>query len=284
MSVYIGFDMGGTKTLVAAADVEGNILRKTRRPTYQDYDKCWNSLNEMIAEVAEGEEIAAIGASVGGPLVWQTGVVSPLHQTEWRDVPLKDMMEGRWGVPFYVDVDTNAAVFGEYLYGGEKASRLLYVTVSTGLGGGFMVDGKIYRGLGGAHPEVGHQSINYKCSNPAGVQCECGVPDCLEALVSGNAIRRIYGVGPEELHDEGWEEVAYNLGQGLRNMVALYAPDVITLGGGVIVGRGDGLIERARQVMEEHLRIVPIPQVRLSPLGYDTALLGAVGIAIHGLE
>lgn len=284
MSIYIGFDMGGTKTLVAAADAQGNLLRRARRPTLLDFDECWQSLNQMIVEVADGEQIAAIGASVGGPLVWQTGVVSPLHQPQWRDIPLKQMMEDRWGVPFYVDVDTNVAVFGEYLYGGEQADRLLYVTVSTGLGGGFMVDGKIYRGIGGAHPEVGHQSINYKCSNPAGIQCECGVPDCLEGIVSGNAIRRIYGVEPKDLHQEGWEEVAYNLGQGLRNMVALYAPDVITLGGGVIVGQGDWLIDRARQVMEDHLRIVPIPQVRLSPLGYDTALLGAVGIAIHGLE
>ena len=85
--------MCGTKTLVAASDEEGNILRRTRRPTYQDFDECWSSLNEMIAEVADGEEVAAIGASVGGPLVWQTGVVSPLQQPEWRDVPLKNKME-----------------------------------------------------------------------------------------------------------------------------------------------------------------------------------------------
>lgn len=284
MSIYIGFDMGGTKTLVAAADAQGNLLRRTRRPTLLDFDACWHSLNEMIEEMADGEKIAAIGASVGGPLDWQAGVVSPLHQPQWRDIPLKQMMEERWGAPLYVDVDTNVAVFGEYLYGGEQASRLLYVTVSTGLGGGFMVDGKLYRGLGGAHPEVGHQSIHYKCSNPTGIQCECGAPDCLEALVSGNGIRRIYGLDAEELHEEGWGEVAYNLGQGLRNLAAIYAPDVITLGGGVIVGRGDWLIERAVEVMKEHLFIVPVPQVRLSTLGYDTALLGAVGIAIHGLE
>ncbi|HEX6034791.1 MAG TPA: ROK family protein, partial [Anaerolineales bacterium] len=144
----------------------------------------------------------------------------------------------------------------------------------------FLVDGKIYRGQNGAHPEVGHQSIHFRSSNPSAVQCECGAPDCLEALVSGNGIRRIYGKAAENLNPEEWEEVAYNLGQGLRNMAALYTPDMIRIGGGVAVGGGEPFIEAARTVMEEHLRLVPAPYVGLSRLGYDTALRGAIAIAL----
>jgi predicted NBD/HSP70 family sugar kinase len=148
------------------------------------------------------------------------------------------------------------------------------------MGGGFLIDGKIYRGQDGAHPEVGHQSIHFRCSNPTAVQCECGAPDCLEALVSGNGIRRIYGKPAESLGSEEWEEVAYNLGQGLRNTATFYAPHVIRIGGAVALGGGDAFIRMASQVMEEGLKLVPAPQVSLSHLGYDTALRGAIAMAL----
>src|SRR6266540_5277906 len=159
------------------------------------------------------------------------------------------------------------------------AARFLYITISTGMGGGFLVDGAIYRGAQERHPEVGHQSINYRCAHPEQVICECGAPDCLEALVSGNGIRRIYGVPAEGLTAAEWGEVAYNLGQGLRNLAAIYLPDLIVIGGGVAVGGGARLLSAACRVMGERLKLVPVPEVRLSRLGYDTALLGALAIA-----
>jgi glucokinase len=279
MAVFIGLDIGGTKIMVAAADREGNILRRTRTATSTNLKEDLTNINDMIAEVAAEEEIVGMGAAIGGPLDWERGIVSPLHQPAWRNIPLKEMMESKWGCPFHVDVDTNVAAVGEYRWGGISARRFLYLTLSTGMGGGFLIDGKIYRGQDGAHPEVGHQSINFRSSNPALVHCECGAPDCLEALVSGNGIRRIYGKPAEELSPEEWEEVAYNLGQGLRNMAALYAPDLIRIGGGVAVGGGENFIRAARDVMKEHLKLVPFPQVTLSDLGYDTALRGAIAMA-----
>ncbi len=284
MSVFIGLDIGGTKFMVGAADGKGRILRRTRAATSIDLNQDLDTLHRMIAEVAQGEIIGGMGAAIGGPLDWRRGVVSPLHQPAWRDVPLKQIMEERWQCPFRVDVDTNIAALGEFTAGAVTARRFLYITVSTGMGGGLICDGRIYRGMGDAHPEIGHQSVGFRCSNPAGVQCECGVSNCLEALVSGNGIRRIYGKPAEQLLAEEWDEVAYNLGQGLRNAAALYAPDLIRLGGGVAVGGGEQFVQRAADVMRAHLRIVPPPAVELSKLGYDTALLGAVAVAIHGLE
>ena len=283
MSIYIGLDIGGTKFMVAAADATGKILRRARQSTPTDLDEGLNLLHRMIAGVAQGEEVAGVGAAIGGPLDWQTGVVSPLHQPQWRDVPLKQIIEARWRYPFHVDVDTNVAALGEYRALATPPPMLLYLTVSTGVGGGFVIDGRLYRGMAGAHPEVGHQAINHRCMNPAGLYCECGAPDCLEALISGNGIRRIYGKPAEELNDAEWAEVAYNLGQGLRNLATIALPDLIVIGGGVAVGGGERLLAGARQVMAERLRLVPIPEVRLSTLGYDTALLGAISIAIHGL-
>jgi len=279
MAVFIGLDIGGTKIMVAAADQEGNILRRVRTDTSTRLEEDLTNINNMISEVAGNEEIMGMGAAIGGPLDWEQGIVSPLHQPAWRNIPLKAMMESRWGCSFHVDVDTNVAAVGEYRWGGVSAGRFLYLTLSTGMGGGFLVDGEIYRGQDGAHPEAGHQSIHFRCANPAAVQCECGAPDCLEALVSGNGIRRIYGKPAEMLSREEWEEVAYNLGQGLRNLAALYAPDLIRIGGGVAVGGGEHFIRSAREVMEEHLKLVPSPQVALSDLGYDTALRGAIAMA-----
>ena len=280
MAVYIGLDIGGTKIMVAAADREGNLLRRARTDTSTSLEEDLNNINRMISGVAAENEIKGMGAAIGGPLDWKQGIVSPLHQPAWRNVPLKAIMEGKWGCAFHVDVDTNVAAVGEYRWGRVSAKRFLYLTLSTGMGGGFLIDGKIYRGQDGAHPEVGHQSIPFRSVNPSAVQCECGAPDCLEALVSGNGIRRIYGKPAETLSPEEWNEVAYNLGQGLRNMAALYAPDVIRIGGGVAVGGGEDFIRVAQEVMENHLKLVAPPQVGLSELGYDTALRGAIAMAL----
>ena len=284
MGVYIGLDIGGTKFLVASADQQGQILKRIQAVTPSGLQDGLDLLHRMIEEVADGKAISGIGAAVGGPLSWKKGVVSPLHQPGWREVPLKEIMQQRWQTNFWVDVDTNIAALGEYTFGGETAPNLLYLTLSTGMGGGFLVNGKLYRGMAGEHPEVGHMSIPFRCLNPAGVHCECGVPDCLEALVSGNGIQRIYGKPAGNLSEPEWEEVTYNFGQGLRNLAVIYLPDVIVLGGGVAFGRGQRLIESASQVMRDHLRLVPAPRVRLSRLGYDTALLGSIAAAIHGLD
>jgi predicted NBD/HSP70 family sugar kinase len=279
MAVFVGLDIGGTKIMVASADREGNILRRARTATTTSLEEDLTNLNSMIAEVAGNEAILGMGAAIGGPLDWERGIVSPLHQPAWRNIPLKAWMESKWNCPFRVDVDTNVAALGEYRWGGASAKRFLYLTLSTGMGGGFLVDGTIYRGQGGAHPEVGHQSVNFRCVNQSAVQCECGAPDCLEALISGNGIRRIYGKPAEELSPNEWEEVAYNLGQGLRNLAAIYAPDLVCIGGGVAVGGGEPFISKAREVMQGYLQLVPPPQVALSNLGYDTALRGAIALA-----
>lgn len=270
--------------MVAAANSKGKILHRTKSKAPRSLNQGLNLLKEMIIQVSAGAKIAGMGAAIGGPLNWRTGVVSPLHQPEWRSIPLKDIMEAEFGCPFHVDVDTNVAALGEYHTYRQPPNSLLYITISTGMGGGLVINGRIFRGMKGAHPEIAHQSINFRCAHPEQVICECGAPDCLEALVSGNGIRRIYGKPAEELDSLQWDEVAYNLGQGLRNLAAIYLPEIITLGGGVALGGSNNLLSKAQAVMREHLKLVPAPEVGLSRLGYDTALTGAVFIARMGLE
>jgi predicted NBD/HSP70 family sugar kinase len=138
--------------------------------------------------------------------------------------------------------------------------------------------------MNGEHPEVAHQAVLFRCSHPEKVACACGTPDCLEALVSGSAIRKVYGKPAEKLDESEWDEVQYNLGQGLRNLAAIYLPDLIVLGGGVAYGRGEKLLQYLREFLPTRLKLVPVPQVAISRLGYETALFGSIAVAIHGLE
>ena len=237
-------------------------------------------LKDLTHKVAQGKVIKAIGASAGGPLDYRSGVVSPLHMPEWRNVPLKQIFEDQFQTRFFVDVDTNAAALAEYRFGGHKSDRLLYLTLSTGVGGGFIIDGAIYRGVNHSHPEAGHQAIPHQLPTPGTVSCACGAVDCLEAIVSGTAIRKHYGKPAEQLTPDEWDQVAYNLGQGLRNLSVLYAPATIAIGGGVAIGGGARLIQRASEVVLANLKLVPPPEIKLSSLGYDTALWGGLALSL----
>jgi glucokinase len=282
MPIYIGLDIGGTKTMAAAANEEGAILRRVRADTPASWDDGQAMLKQMVEDLRGRDTILGFGAAVGGPLDYMTGIISPLHQPQWRNVPLKAVFETEYGCPFSVDIDTNAAALAEWAASGKTTGSLLYLTLSTGMGGGLIIDGQIFRGSGGAHPEVGHQSVAFHCAHPERVICDCGTKDCLEALVSGSGIRRVYGKPAEALSEAEWSEVGYNLGQGLRNMAANIAPERIVLGGGVAVGGGEALLNKARQVMEERLLVIASPPVSLSYLGYDTALHGAIALARYG--
>jgi len=275
MDVVVALDIGGTKILAAAAGRDGTPLRTRRAPTPASLEEGLRLLGSMARDCAAGATIRAIGASIGGPLDWRKGVVSPLHQPSWREVPLKAILEKEFGCPFGVDVDTNVAALGEWQALGRRPRRLLYLTISTGMGGGFVVDGHLYRGANGEHPEVAHQWIG------GDARCECGAVGCLEERVSGNGIRRRFGKPAETLTDAEWVEVGRDLGRGLRTMVTLLAPDHIAVGGGVAIGAGEKLLGPARETAGSSLKLLPLPPMELSALGYDTALRGALALALE---
>ena len=113
--LYVGLDIGGTKFIVASADGQGKITDRAQEATPPGLKSGLNALHRMIGAVSRGRKVTAIGAAIGGPLDWKRGVVSPLHQPQWREVPLKAIMEARWGCPFVVDVDTNVAAVGNII-------------------------------------------------------------------------------------------------------------------------------------------------------------------------
>jgi glucokinase len=234
--------------------------------------------------------LRGIGVGCTGPLDPFSGVLAHNADTlpSWQGHNLVDGLSSL-GVPVIVENDADAAALGEYTWGvGQGSKSFLYVTFSTGIGSGAIMNHKLYRGVDGSHPEIGHSIID-----PNGPPCYCGATGCWEMLASGTALaawynarkagaslsaRQVCGLAEQgdPLAQSAVQHEADYLGLGLSNLVNYFVPDVIALGGGVIKS-WPLFKERALQVMAQNTRMVPSEKVRILParLGDDAALLGA---------
>ena len=203
----VGIDIGGTKLATVVADKTGHILGKVRKPTLSEKgpEYAIHLLFDMVREVVsqadlEQKAISAIGVSCGGPLDTKTGIVySPPNLPGWDALPLKARLESEFLVPVTIENDANASALAEFRFGGGRGySAVLYMTMSTGIGGGIVIDGQVYHGANDSAGEVGHQILL-----PNGPRCGCGKQGCLEALCSGPAIaRRAQAAIQKQLVDE----------------------------------------------------------------------------------
>ena len=198
-SYVVGIDIGGTKLATVVADKDGNILQKVRKPTESEKGPhhAVQLLLEMVDEAIDlaglrREDISGIGVSCGGPLDTKTGIIySPPNLPGWDALPLKEMIESEFHIPTVIENDANASALAEARFGGGRGyDYVLYMTMSTGIGGGIIADGEIYHGANDSAGEVGHQILL-----PDGPLCGCGQYGCLEALCSGPAIARRAQVG-----------------------------------------------------------------------------------------
>jgi len=294
----VGVDLGGTKILTALADAGGNILARVRVPTPDagGVTAVLDRLAETVREVSRGLSPAALGVGCPGPLDHVTGTVYQAPNLGWRDVPLAFLLKERLGVPVFVENDANLAALGEYTRGaGRGVGHLVYVTVSTGIGAGLILDGRIYQGEGGGAGEIGHMTLE-----PDGPPCRCGRRGCLEALASGTAIARRareLGLGNEDvtaaavsrLAQEGdavgmdiLREAAAYLGWGLANVVTLLAPRRVVLGGGVTAA--PGFVENVRAETARRTYGPAWERVDVVPalLAGESGLYGAVALALGG--
>ena len=277
----MALDIGGTKTIVASADGEGKIAKRVEFATPEDLRHGIDMIDSAASKITEDSVIKAVGIAIGGPLNIPSGTVSPLHQPAWSGFNIREVIGSLFGCSVFFDVDTNVAAVGEYYSQAKRSNPLLYVTVSTGMGGGLIVNGKIFRGVDSNHPEIAHQAVP-TVRDIDNVECACGLYDCLEALVSGRAIERVYGKPATRLEPWEWEEVGFHLAQGLRNVATMYCPEVIILGGSVALGGGNRLLEQVRSFLSSNLQLVRCPGVVFSSLGKDAPLVGAARIAVLG--
>lgn len=294
-------DIGGTKIAVGIVDNDGRVLRRKQVPTNPDnYTAGVDSISGMLRETASKAGVELTGIGIGS-----TGPVDPIRG-EFGDVdflpgwrgktPVKDL-ESIFGVRAALENDGDAAALAEAGWGaGRNRTRLIYITVGTGIGGGIVLDGKLYRGVDGAHPEVGHQVID-----PAGPQCSCGFRGCWESLAAGPAMvtwleshappgyPHRQGITAKricELAQQGdpvalqaVEHEAFYLGLGLANLINLFTPDAIVLSGSVMKS-APLFLDRIRDVIRSGCRFVPAEktELTLASLGDETNLIGAARV------
>ena len=288
-------DIGGTKIAAGAVTKEGTIITRLECATAPEegFGLAMQRTKGMLREAAAraGAEFEGIGVACPGPLNPYTGMLGDVGTLPgWQGRNLVAELEPEFGVPVAVENDADAAALAEANWGAAKGSeRFIYITVSTGIGGGIILSGELYRGAHGAHPELGHQVID-----ASGPRCYCQARGCWESLASGCAMaswmREQQPAAPEltaaqicALAEQGHplarrsvEREGYYLGLGLANLITLFAPDTIALGGGVMKS-SYLFLNRAQEVIREVCTQVPAAktQITLASLGSDTGLAGA---------
>ncbi|MCL6517697.1 ROK family protein [Alicyclobacillus sp.] len=287
--VSVGIDLGGTKLAACLLRSDGSVLAETTVPTqaWEGPEAVMARMEALIREMMERapERVAAVGIGSPGPLDLKTGVVlSPPNLPGWDRVPLRDRMRAAVGLPVYLDNDANAAALAEFRSGaGAGADRMVYVTVSTGIGAGIVIDGRLYRGETGASGEFGHTSVN-----AWGEPCRCGNVGCLENYASGTAIAKraeaVFGrtMPAAEVMSRASEgdqaakgiveEAFYALGIGLVNLTKLLNPRRIVIGGGV-AQTGGPMLDTLRRIVNRHCDLEV--EIRPAALGTRAGVIGA---------
>jgi glucokinase len=297
MTAIGAIDIGGTKIAVGIVDEHGHLLFQVETPSKaaKNYSDGLRLITDMLREATRttGLAIEGIGIGATGPVDPFTGRFGDLDfLPQWSGESLVDDLERDFRVPVALENDADAAALAEAGWGaGRTKSRSIYVTVGTGIGGGIILDGQLYRGVDGAHPEIGHQVID-----TAGPPCSCGLNGCWESLAAGPAMVRWMESQPER-SDHGALtakricELAYAgdklalraiaretfyLGIGLANLVNLFTPDAVILSGSVMKS-ASLFLDGIRKVMRQGCRFVPLEkaEVKLASLGEDANLIGA---------
>ncbi|KUK82307.1 MAG: Transcriptional regulator/sugar kinase [Pelotomaculum thermopropionicum] len=311
----IGVDLGGTKIYTALAGDDGRILAELKIPTGAE-----KGLQDVVDGIVDSVErvqktAAAVTGAVStlvlgapGPLDTKGGIIHYAPNLRWRNVPIRQIVEERTGIPVLLDNDANLAALGEHVFGaGRGVANMVYITVSTGVGGGLILGGKLYRGFTDGAGEIGHMTIL-----PYGPLCSCGNRGCLEAVASGTAIAReardlvVRGAGqvilaaaegnPEKIDAAvvasaatgGDPEAvsiitgaAGSLGIGIANMLNLLNPSLVILGGGVME-TGELFWEEVKKEVRNRALEAAWAVARLVPaeLGGRAGVMGAIALAL----
>ncbi len=268
----------------------------------------------IIGLVGEDADIVAVGIGTIGPLDIRRGVVVNTPNLPLRTFPLKQPLEEKLGVPVYVINDAEAAAWGEKIFGaGKDLENLVYLTISTGIGAGVIVDGRLILGKDGNAHEVGHMVIDAT----DGLPCKCGGRGHWEAYASGSNIPRyaawlarrksptqfgdskayllalqgkldaptLYKLARE--HDRFAEYMVHKLNKihaaGIANIANAYDPEIITIGGSVFLYNIDLMLNEIVELARENMIVKP-PEIKPTPLGFDAGLYGAVAIALKPPE
>ncbi|TQS44582.1 ROK family glucokinase [Cryptosporangium phraense] len=311
MTLTVGVDVGGTKVLAGVVTPDGEVLATVRRPTpSQDVNDTARVIAEVVRELDEEYDVEAVGVGAAGWIDASRSVVLHAPNLAWRREPLKDRIQERVDVPVVVENDANAAAWAEYRFGaGQDQHHLILITVGTGIGGGAVVNGDIYRGHFGVAAEFGHVRVV-----PDGHPCGCGASGCFEQYASGKALVRFAKEQAREdkaaarvlLEMAGGDVDAIDgpmvtraaqagdaaslaafadlgdwLGWGMADLVSGWDPQCIILGGGVAEA-GDLMSIPARETYAKVTALrgrTDVAEVRIAALGNKAGLVGAADLA-----
>ncbi|WP_010238506.1 ROK family protein [Clostridium arbusti] len=306
----IGIDLGGTKICGALSDVDGNVLSQHTIATnaFEGEEAVLGRVISVIEKIlSDGdkkpEEIKAIGIGSPGPLDAEKGIIITTPNLPFKNFKLVDPIKEKFRVPTYLDNDGNVGAIGEFVFGaGQGTKNMIFITVSTGIGGGAILNGQVYRGNTCNALEIGHMTLEKD-----GPRCNCGNYGCAEALASGTAIGKRAKkaiLNGEDTILKTYENVtSYEtfqaakkgdavaskildnslnyLGICVANMITIFDPEMVIIGGGVSKG-GDIVFDKVKEVvntrcfkaMAESCKIVP------AGLGTDAGVMGAVALAV----
>lgn len=311
---YLAVDLGGSQARVAVANSSLQLAARMSEPT--DHTRGPEGVVEQLTRLCrlscdKGQiglsDLTRIVIACPGPLDSREGIVfNPPNLLGWNRVLLRDMMVAALDVPVLLVNDANAAALGEFHFGAGRGCRnLVYLTVSTGIGGGVVVGGVLLEGTSGSGGELGHMTIDRN-----GPLCPCGNIGCLEALGSGRAIARRYAealaarghvpdapgavsardvarlaADGDRLAGDVFGDAARAVGTGVVNCVNIFNPEVVVLGGG-LTNAGDLLFVPVRDMVGRYALPRPRESVRIvaAELGADVGLIGAAGVALAARE
>jgi len=285
----IGVDLGGTKIRAGVVDADGRIMGSVDHPTpTMSQAALLDALESAVRELL-APDIAAVGFGVPSRIDHRKGIALGAVNIPLRDVPFEAEMERRLGLPVGVENDANVAALAEFTFGaGRDARDLVMLTLGTGVGGGVVTDGRLYRGWA----ELGHMVI-VEDGEPC--QGACSGRGHVESYCSGGAAdrlaRRVIGPGATA-HDlvardhEALDEIGSHLGTAIGSLINIFNPQVVVIGGGFGVAAGERLMQPARAVI---LREALAPagqevQLALAELGGSSGLIGAALVGLEALS
>lgn len=307
----IGVDIGGTKVAGGAVDEDGGVLEMVRRdsPT-TDVEATEAVIAEVVADLRSRHDVVAVGVGAAGWIASDRATVLFSPHLAWRNEPLRDGLSERVGLPVTVENDANAAAWAEYRFGAATGEPVVAcVTLGTGIGGGLVVAGTLFRGAYGVAGEWGHM-----CMVPGGRRCACGNRGCWEMYASGTALardaRELAEISPVAAHRllelvdgnpaaltghevriaaqekdpaavEIFTQMGRRLGQGIADLAAAIDPSCVVIGGGVSEA-GELLLEPARTAFAETLTgrgFRPAARIELARFGPYSGLIGAADLA-----
>jgi glucokinase len=294
----IGIDIGGTKTALALVSADGTILQGAVLATEAEQgfaravDRMSSSIEQLLGSIEEGRSIAGIGIGCAGPVDAQRGLINnPYTLTGWNQCDIVSPLSQRFNVPAFLENDADVAALGECRWGaGHEADPVVMLTLGTGIGGAAVIGDRIYRGVKGEHPELGHIPIE-----PGGPKCYCGLSGCLESVASGTAIGSAgQNAGFEDARAvfaaAGNNTAARAIVERAVQSVALAAwtfchtflPQRLVLGGGMMEEHFDRFAPAIKERLQSATQFTPSAvEVVRAKLGNDAGVVGAACVALQ---